>query len=113
MYGQRSRILKSIENPERKGTYKLPLICFNRTGYSRDGERLNGLHNEVKFEVSSKSRNYNYLAPVPINISYELVVMAKYQADIAKIASNFMVFFNNDIYVSCEHPKFEGVKMNN
>lgn len=24
-----------------------------------------------------------------------------------------MVFFNNDIYVSCEHPKYEGIKMNN
>lgn len=24
-----------------------------------------------------------------------------------------MVFFNNDIFVSCEHPKYAGVKMNN
>lgn len=24
-----------------------------------------------------------------------------------------MVFFNSDIYVSCEHPKYAGIKMNN
>lgn len=89
------------------------MICFNRTGFSRAGDRLNSLHNEVKYEISAKNRNYNYLTPVPIDISYDLIIIAKYQADIDKIASNFMVFFNNDIYVSCEHPKFEGIKMNN
>lgn len=24
-----------------------------------------------------------------------------------------MVFFNSDIYVTCEHPKYEGIKLNN
>lgn len=23
-----------------------------------------------------------------------------------------MVFFNSDLFVSCEHPKYEGIKMN-
>ena len=45
--GQRSRILKNLENPDRKGTYKIPMIAINRTGYSRNSERLNNLHNEI------------------------------------------------------------------
>ena len=93
--------------------YKLPMIAINRTGYSRQGDRLNSLHNEVKYEISPSRRDFNKLTPVPIDISYDVVVMAKYQADIDKIASNFMVFFNSNIYVSQEHPKFQGVKLHN
>lgn len=58
VFGQRSRILKGLENPERRGNYKLPMIVINRTGYSRNGERLNNLHNEVKFEITSSNRKY-------------------------------------------------------
>jgi len=50
---------------------------------------------------------------VPVDISFDVIVMAKYQADIDKIASNFMVFFNSNIFVSQMHPKFEGVKLHN
>ena len=105
--------MKGLENPERKGNYKVPMIAINRTGYSRNGERLNNLNNEVKYELGPKSRRYHLMAPVPIDINYEVSVIAKYQADIDKIASNFMVFFNSDVFVSCEHPKYEGIKMNN
>ena len=31
--GQRSRILKALANPERRGNYKVPMIVINRTGY--------------------------------------------------------------------------------
>ena len=61
--------------------YKLPMIAFNRTGYSRAGDRLNNLHNEVKYQMTSSWRNYQLLTPVPIDISYDLTVFAKYQAD--------------------------------
>jgi len=53
------------------------------------------------------------LTPVPIDISYEVSVVAKYPADIDKIASNFMVFFNSNIYCSQAHPKFSDIKLNN
>lgn len=111
--GQRSRILKNYQNPERRGQMRLPMIVVNRTGYSRSAQRVNNLHNEVKFEMTSKYRKYDLLTPIPIDISYDVSVIAKYPSDIDKIASNFMVFFNNDVYVSCEHPKYEGIMLNN
>lgn len=70
--------MKALENPERKGIYKLPLIAINRTGYSRNGDRLNNLNNEVKYELGPKSRYYHLMAPVPIDINYEVTVMSKY-----------------------------------
>ena len=35
------------------------------------------------------------MTPVPIDMEYQVTVIAKYPEDIDKIASNFMVFFNN------------------
>lgn len=111
--GQRSRIFKSWQNAEKMATVKFPMIIINRTGYSRQPERLNNLHNEVKHELTSKLRKYELLAPIPIDISYDVSIVAKYQSDIDQIATNFMIFFNSDIYVSCNHPKYDGITMNN
>ena len=113
MLGQRSRILKGLQNPDKRGNMRLPMIIINRTGYSRNGDRLNNLHNEIKYELGPSYRKYELMTPVPIDIEYELTVVSKYPSDIDKIASNFMVFFNSDIYVSCEHPKYQGLKLNN
>ena len=101
-FGQRSRIFKNWQNAEKRATMKLPMIVINRTGYSRDSQRLNDLHNEVKYEITSKNRIYDYLTPVPVSISYEVAVIAKYPSDIDQIASNFMVFFNSSICVEYE-----------
>lgn len=113
VFGQRSRILKNWENSTKRGNMTLPMIVINRTGYTRNTERLNNLHNEVKHEITSQNRKYDLLTPIPIDISYEVSVISKYPSDIDQIASNFLVFFNNDIYVTCEHPKYEGIKLNN
>lgn len=111
--GQRSRIFKNWQNAEKRSQMKLPMIIINRNGYSKDPQRLNNLHNEVKYEITSKNRVYDYMTPVPININYEVTIVAKYPSDIDQIASNFMVFFNASLYVSCIHPKYDDVKMNN
>lgn len=112
MFGQRSRILKSLQNDTKKGMLKFPLILINRTGYSRAPERLNNLNNEVKYEYTSKKRQYELYTPIPININYEVIVMSKSPSDIDQIASNFMIFMNNDKYMSCMHPKYNDIKFN-
>ena len=82
MFGQRSRILKNWQNSEKRATVKLPLIAINRNGYSRNSDRLNNLHNEVKYEISAKNRKYDLLTPIPIDITYDVYVMSKYKQDI-------------------------------
>lgn len=111
--GQRSRVFKNWYNAEKRAEMKLPMIVVNRTGYSRNGDRLNNMHNEVKYEMTSKYRKYELLTPIPIDISYDVSILSKNVSDIDQIASNFMVFFNPDVYVTCEHPKYEGIKLNN
>ena len=86
VFGQRSRILKSLENPDRRGNMKVPMIVINRTGYSRNGERVNNINNEVKYEITSKDRRLHLMTPIPVDISYDVSVVAKYPSDIDKIA---------------------------
>lgn len=109
---QKSRILKGLANPDRRGMMKLPIIAITRTGFQRNGERLNDMNNEIKYEINSYRRVYSLMTPVPVDVSYDVVVMAKYPQDIDKIASNFMVFFNSDVYVGFRHPKFSDIQMN-
>ena len=109
--GNRSRILKNLENATKEGMYSLPLIVVTRRGMSKNSERLANLHNEVKYETGSlMTRNYNLYTPVPIDINYDVSIMSKYPGDIDRIMSNFIVFFNKDVFVSCTHPKFTNLK---
>lgn len=60
----------------------LPMITINRTGYTRASDRLNNYNNEVKYEVLSNDRRYDMLTPVPIDVSYDVSIIAAYPSDI-------------------------------
>lgn len=112
-FDQRSRIVKNWENSEKRANMSLPMIAINRTGYSRASDRLNNYNNEVKYEVLSNDRKYDLLTPVPIDVSYDVSIIAAYPSDIDQIASNFLVMLNNDAYANCMHPKYDGLMMHN
>lgn len=107
--GSRSRILKAFENGQQPAQFTLPMLSITRTGISRDSTRLSNLHNEVTLATHNKI-NYDLYTPVPVNIDYKVTLYAKYTADIDMILSNFMIFFNNDIFVSSEHPKYTNLR---
>lgn len=111
--GNRSRIFKSLENPDKNAIYNLPLIVIQRTGVTKNNDRLANVNNEVKYATSSRRLNYNIFTPVPIDISYEVTIISKYQEQIDKALSNFIPFFNKDLFVRCQHPKFEGLFFTN
>lgn len=75
---QKSRVLKGLANPDRMGMMKLPIIAITRTGFQRNGERLNDMNNEIKYEINSYRRVYGLMTPVPVDVSYDVTVMAKY-----------------------------------
>jgi len=58
------------------------MIAINRTGYTRNAERVTDNNNEIKYEITSKNRSYDLLTPIPIDISYDVVIFAKYPSDI-------------------------------
>mgnify|MGYP002851788458 CR=1 FL=1 len=107
--GSRSRIMKALENQQEKADFTLPLIAIMRTGIRRDPGRLANLHNEIRYSTNGKI-DYNMLTPNPIDITYKLTVFAKYQSDIDLILSNWIPFFNNDVWVSVKHYKYTDLK---
>lgn len=109
--GNRSRIFKALENPTRSGTYSLPMIVIQRTGITRNSERLTNINNEVKYASKSRAFDYNLYTPVPIDISFQVTIVSKRQGDIDRALSNFIPFFNRDAFVRYRHPKFEGLFM--
>ena len=111
--GNRSRIFKNLENPEKSAEYKLPMIIIQRTGIQKNNDRLANMNNEVKYAPHSKMRSYDLYTPVPVDISYQVTIVSKYQEHIDRAVSNFIPFFNKDLFVRCEHPKFEGLYFTN
>lgn len=110
--GNRSRILKNLENPNKSGTYSLPMIIIQRTGINRNAERLTNLHNEIVHSPSRKNIIYDLYTPVPIDIEYSVTLVSKYPGDIDMMLGNFAIFFNSDLFVTCIHPKFKNLKYN-
>lgn len=101
---QRSRIRKNLENLNR-GSLTLPMISITRTGISRDSSRVTNIHDHLK--ATTSSIDYNRFTPVPINLGFDVEVMTKFPNDMDVILSNFIPFFNQDLYVRTPHPKNE------
>ncbi len=113
LFGNRSRIFKNMENPQKKAMYSLPMVIIQRTGITKNDERLANVWNEVKYATSSKRLNYDLFTPIPIDISYEVSFVSKYPGDIDMAISNFIPFFNKDLYFSSKHPKFDDISFQN
>ena len=109
--GNRSRVFKDLENPDKAATYQLPLIVVTRTGYQINSSRLANLHNEVLHAPTTSSRLYDIMTPVPVDVSYTVTVISKYPGDNDLVCSNFIPFFNSDLFVTTTHPKFTDVKV--
>jgi hypothetical protein len=67
----------------------------------KNNDRLANINNEVKYSTHSSRLDYNLYTPVPIDISYEVTIISKYQEHIDRAISNFIPFFNKDLYVRC------------
>jgi len=110
--GNRSRIFKNLQNPTKRGMYSYPILIYQRTGISRDPERVSSLHNEIIKSGNSKMIDFNLLAPNPINIDYSVILVSNFASDNDLIMGNFIPFFNSDLFVTCKHPKFAGLTYN-
>lgn len=103
VFGNRSRILKSLEN--RNKTLKVPMMAITMGSISRDSTRVH----EINHGITLQSREWDYdpikTTAVPVNIEYELSIISKYQEDLDQIICNFIPFSNPDFYVVWPHPK--------
>lgn len=110
LYGNRSRILKSLENKNK--TLKAPLIVISMGNVSRDSSRVHSVNASLMYQAGT---TYDPLkqVPTPVNIEYEMSIITKYQEDMDQIISNFIPFMNPDIYVVSPHPKQPTINIKN
>jgi hypothetical protein len=104
IYGNRSRVLKSMENKNK--TLKIPLIVISKGSLSRDTMRVADTNNGLLFQ-SGIADGYDILKnrPQPMNIDFEMTVITKYEDDMDQIISNFIPMMLPDIYVVWPNPK--------
>lgn len=102
LYGNRSRILKSLEAPEKN--IELPLTCISINGISRDISRVHSINDYLLYQDGTSNINYKLKNPQPVNITFNLDIITKFQEDMDQIISNFSVWFCPDIYVISPHP---------
>jgi hypothetical protein len=104
VYGNRSRILKSLENKNK--TLKIPLMVITKQSITRDTMRVADTNNGLLFQIGA-SDGYDVLKnrPQPMNIDFELSIITKYEDDMDQIISNFIPMMSPDVYVVWPNPK--------
>lgn len=115
IFGDRSTILKSLENHE--GAIKLPLIVLQSSNIKTDQIRIADLHIDLIYQ---RDQQFTRLAkdhplyspydlrrrrPLPITIEYEISLIAKYKEDLDQMMTNWMVHCRPDLYVKWWHPR--------
>lgn len=111
VFGQRSRILKFLQNPE-GSTFKLPMSTITRGEISYDSSRSSNIHSNVLKQSDYSIYDPNSIQPVPINITYKVTFITKYPNDMEMLLSNFIPFFHKDIFVTSPHPKLKNRAIN-
>ena len=106
LFGQTSRILKSIMNPQ-AAAQVYPLITIERGNIQIDMQRNSELQHDISIMTSSHSYNPNTKPPTPIIMDFTISCFSKYPEELDMIVTNFIPFFNKDVFVVTPHPKLE------
>lgn len=104
VYGSKERIMRDlIDKAEHT---KLPVVSVLMKSISRDASRvrdnIQGAYDDSMFYNESKM--VELLPPVPINLSFDVSIITKYQADMEQILSNFIVYSDPYFIVSWREP---------
>lgn len=100
VYAPKQRVVHDLTNKARHIT--LPVVAVNITGISRDVDRvfnkIEGSYHLIN-EANRLDRGLSdhVLQPVPIDISVNMSILARYQTDVEQIVSNFVPY--NDPYI--------------
>lgn len=105
VYSPKQRVIHDLTNKARHIT--LPVVAVSTSSISRDESRVfNKLYGTYMSEqerhpsfprTDKAAVSYNIPQPVPVNISVNMSILARYQTDIEQILSNFIPY--NDPYI--------------
>lgn len=100
LYSPKQRVLYDIVNKAQN--IDLPCIAITIGGIQRDDSRV---FNKLSgFYENNVSKSYFYKTPVPVNITVNMSIIAKYQTDIDQILTNFIPYTNPYIVISWKVP---------
>jgi len=112
-YAPKQRVIHDLTNKAKHIT--LPVVAVSTAGVSRDeGRVFNKLYGAYMSEQErhpsapktiKAGTTYNIPQPVPINISINMSILARYQTDIEQILSNFIPYNDPYIMISWKLPK--------
>ena len=105
-YSPKQRVINDLITASR--AIPLPAISINISSIARDPERVfNKLAGHILSTSSKEDTSRLIPQPVPINININMSIIARYQADIEQIISNFVPYCDPYITVSWKIPTTE------
>lgn len=110
LFGQRSRVLKAIQNPT-SAPQIYPIIVIERGSVSLDLSRNAELQHDIAIMTTPTSYDPNTKPPTPVVMEFTVSAFSKYPEELDMILTNFIPFFNKDVFVVTPHPKLEGRKL--
>tara|TARA_R100000278_G_C5471978_1_gene164813 strand:- start:612 stop:1304 length:693 start_codon:yes stop_codon:yes gene_type:complete len=107
VYAPKQRVLHDIVNKNQHIT--LPAIAVSINGISRDSDRvfnkIFGTYMHTGLDDDSINTNSDFMpAPIPIDISVNMSILARYQTDMDQILSNFIPYNNPYVIISWKVP---------
>jgi len=101
-YMPKTRTLHYLVNKQQH--IKLPVMSVWIGGISRDNARV---FNKIDGPVYMDEEVTSPLQPVPINITVNVSLLAKYQNDMDQMVCNFAPYFDPYIILSWKHPNVD------
>lgn len=102
IYAPKSRILNWMVNKEQNIT--LPVVACSISSIQRDSSRV---FNKIDGPMYIDTVLQSPLQPLPIDISVDVSLLAKYQNDMDQMVQNFAAYFDPYIILSWKHPTID------
>ena len=110
LYSPKERVL--LDLIDKAQTIQLPVISVSIASISRDPSRVFNKILGSNYATPQPSRTKARLPqPVPINISVNFSILARYQKDVDQILSNFIPYFDPYITLSWRIPDMQDVEI--
>lgn len=102
VFGPKQRVLHDIVNKEKHVT--LPVVAIDQTNLERDPSRIIN-KDQYAYRPNGNDGVSKIPTPVPIKMSLDVTMIAKYKSDIDQIVTNFAAYANPYFVVTWNTPK--------
>lgn len=108
VYSPKQRVIYDLVNKAQNIT--VPVVAISIASFSRDETRvfnkIGGFYfSQSTTETSEKNKSTFFKSPIPVNITINMSILAKFQSDMDQIISNFAPYNNPYIIISWKIPE--------